>query len=80
VLEDCDVGDDFLAARFPAEVCDLVDALTHLDGEDYPAFIRWVCWVPGARLIKEADISDNGDPRLSQRYLSDFGTPQVYGS
>jgi hypothetical protein len=59
VIEDCDVGDDFLAARFPEAVCDLVDALTHQDGEDYPAFIRRVCSVPGAKLIKEADIGDN---------------------
>lgn len=39
VLEDCDVPDDFLAQRFPPEVCDMVDALTHLDGEDDPSFL-----------------------------------------
>jgi hypothetical protein len=59
VIEDCDVDDDFLGARFPADVCDLVDALTHQDGEDYPTFVRRVSGVPGAKLIKEADISDN---------------------
>lgn len=59
VIEDCDVPDDFLAERFPAEVCDLVDALTHIEGEAYPAFLRRVARTPGALLIKEADIRDN---------------------
>jgi hypothetical protein len=59
VIEDCGVTDEFLVARFPEGVCDLVDALTHQAGEDYPAFIRRVCSVPGARLIKEVDIADN---------------------
>jgi (p)ppGpp synthase/HD superfamily hydrolase len=59
VIEDCDVPDDFLAERFPATVCDLVDAMTHVDGEDNTAFIRRVCSVPGAKLIKEADVADN---------------------
>ena len=32
-IEDCDVPDDFLEQRFPAEVCDMSDALTHQEGE-----------------------------------------------
>jgi len=59
VIEDCDVPDDFLAARFPSEVCDLVDALTKVEGEDYEVFLRRVARTPGAVLIKEADINDN---------------------
>jgi (p)ppGpp synthase/HD superfamily hydrolase len=59
VIEDCDVPEHYLTRRFPAAVWDLVDALTHQDGEEYPAFIRRVCSVPSARLIKEADIRDN---------------------
>jgi len=59
VIEDCDVPDDFLAARFPAEVCDLVDALTKVDGEDYETSLRRVAKTPGALLIKEADVRDN---------------------
>ena len=59
VIEDCDVPDDFLAARFPDAVCDLVDALTRQDGEPYDAFVERAAWAPGARLIKEADIRDN---------------------
>ena len=59
MIEDCDVPDGFLEERFPAEVCDMVDALTHIDGEDYPAFLRRVARTPGALLVKEADIRDN---------------------
>ena len=55
VIEDCGVTDEFLADRLPETDCDLVDALTHQDEEDYQGFIRRVCIVPGARLIKEAD-------------------------
>ena len=32
VIEDCDVPDDFLDERFPREVCEMVDALTHQEG------------------------------------------------
>jgi (p)ppGpp synthase/HD superfamily hydrolase len=59
VLEDCDVSEDFLEQRFPEEVCDMVDALTHQDGEEYDAFRRRAAKTPGALLIKEADIRDN---------------------
>jgi (p)ppGpp synthase/HD superfamily hydrolase len=59
VIEDCDVSDDFLQERFPAEVCDLVDALTHIEGEDYSSFLRRVARTTGALLVKEADIRDN---------------------
>ena len=46
VIEDCDVPDDFLEQRFPVEVCDMVDVLTHIDGEDYPVFLRRVARTP----------------------------------
>jgi (p)ppGpp synthase/HD superfamily hydrolase len=59
VIEDCDVSDDFLEERFPTEVCDVVDALTHQEGEDYPAFLRRAAKTPSALLVKEADIRDN---------------------
>jgi (p)ppGpp synthase/HD superfamily hydrolase len=59
VIEDCDVPDGYLEQRFPSEVCDMVDALTHIEGEDYPAFLRRVARTPGALLVKEADIHDN---------------------
>ena len=59
VIEDCGVTDEFLAARFPETVCDIVDALTHQEGEDHEAFIRRAIKTPGARLVKEADIADN---------------------
>jgi (p)ppGpp synthase/HD superfamily hydrolase len=59
VIEDCGVKDEFLLARFPIEVCDLVDALTKIKGEDYEEFLRRVALTTGALLIKEADIRDN---------------------
>lgn len=59
VLEDCDVPDDFLEQRFPSGVCNMVDALTHTEGEDYPSFLRRVALMPGALLVKEMDIRDN---------------------
>jgi hypothetical protein len=59
VIEDCDVSEDFLVERFPSEVCDLIDALTHIDGEDYPSFLQRVAKTPGALLVKEADVRDN---------------------
>ncbi len=59
VIEDCDVTDDFLESRFPPQVCDLVDALTKINGEEYETFLRRVARTPEALLIKEADIRDN---------------------
>jgi hypothetical protein len=59
VIEDCGVTDEFLVARFPEAVCDLVDALTKVEDEDYETFLGRVVRTPGARLIKEADIADN---------------------
>jgi (p)ppGpp synthase/HD superfamily hydrolase len=59
VIEDCGVSDEFLEQRFPQTVCDMVDALTRQEGEEYDAFLRRVAITPGALLIKEADIRDN---------------------
>jgi (p)ppGpp synthase/HD superfamily hydrolase len=59
VIEDCDASDAFLAERFPDGVCELVDALTKVDGEEYNAFLWRAVRTPGAILIKEADIQDN---------------------
>jgi hypothetical protein len=59
VIEDCDVPDDFLDQRFSAQICNMVDALTHQEGENYPTFLRRVALTPGALLVREADIHDN---------------------
>jgi len=59
VIEDCDVGVEFLAQRFPEAVCKLVDALTRPEDEDYEAYVRRAISVPGASLIKRADVRDN---------------------
>jgi (p)ppGpp synthase/HD superfamily hydrolase len=59
VIEDCDLPPDCLTGRFPAAVCDLVDAVTKVEGEDYDSFLRRVVRTPDATLIKKADIDDN---------------------
>jgi (p)ppGpp synthase/HD superfamily hydrolase len=59
VIEDCGVSDEFLAARFPETVCDMVDALTRQENEDYEELVERAIRVQGAGLIKQADIQDN---------------------
>jgi hypothetical protein len=59
VIEDCDVPDDYLVQRFPAEVCDLVDSLTKIEGEDYEPFLRRLVLTPGARLTPPAGPDAN---------------------
>ncbi|MEU9985064.1 HD domain-containing protein [Streptomyces sp. NPDC050856] len=62
------VEDDALTARWLAEaplprpVKDMVLALTRRPGEDLPAYTARVLAVPGARLVKEADLAHNADP------------------
>lgn len=61
--------DDFLAARFPESVCDMVDALTRQDGEDYEGFIRRAVKTAGTKLVEEADIQDDATrSRLQEKY------------
>ena len=62
VIEDCDVSDGFLDSHFPSEVCDLVDALTKVEGEDYETFLRRLARTPGALLTKERQISATTSP------------------
>lgn len=41
----------------------IVDALTKRPGEEPTAYARRILATPGARLVKEADLAHNADPR-----------------
>lgn len=50
------------AAALPPETKDMVLALTKRPGEDLAAYTARILAVPGARLVKEADLAHNADP------------------
>jgi (p)ppGpp synthase/HD superfamily hydrolase len=55
------------AAPLPDAVKEIVDALTKRPGESPEEYAARVLAVPGARLVKEADLAHNADPaRLSR--------------
>ncbi|CAL9414337.1 HD domain-containing protein [Streptomyces sp. enrichment culture] len=49
-------------AALPRRVKDIVLALTRRPGEDLADYTARVLAVPGARLVKEADLAHNADP------------------
>ncbi|MEU6061829.1 HD domain-containing protein [Streptomyces sp. NPDC047097] len=67
-------------AELPQSVRDMVLALTKRPGEELPAYTARILAVPGALLVKEADLAHNSDPgrlaeldettrnRLTQKY------------
>nr|BFD41583.1 HD domain-containing protein [Pseudomonas sp. FFPRI_1] len=62
VLEDCPVTQEQLRDEgFSAEVLAALQALTKVEGEDYPAFIRRAGANPLARQVKLADLAENSD-------------------
>ncbi|MFJ8647212.1 HD domain-containing protein [Streptomyces sp. NPDC093546] len=62
-VEDDKLSEEWLAAAaLPREVKDMVLALTKRPGEDLAAYAARVLAVPGARLVKEADLAHNADP------------------
>lgn len=62
------VEDDALSAEWlesaelPRAVKDIVLALTKRPGEDLESYTRRILAVPGALLVKEADLAHNADP------------------
>ncbi|MFG2641858.1 HD domain-containing protein [Streptomyces sp. NPDC048370] len=62
------VEDDALSAEWldsaelPRAVKDMVLALTKRPGEDLESYARRILAVPGALLVKEADLAHNADP------------------
>lgn len=62
------VEDDALSAEWldsaelPRAVKDMVLALTKRPGEDPESYTRRILAVPGALLVKEADLAHNADP------------------
>lgn len=62
VLEDSAVPLEQLRGEgFSAAVLAALSALTKVEGEDYPAFIRRAAANPLARRVKLADLADNSD-------------------
>ncbi|MEU6484707.1 HD domain-containing protein [Streptomyces sp. NPDC046887] len=54
-------------AELPQPVRDMVLALTKRPGEELPAYTARILAVPGALLVKEADLAHNSDPgRLAE--------------
>ena len=62
-VEDTAVTLEELAARFPPEVVEAVDLLTHREGVAYFDYIRAIRRDPIAVKVKLADLRHNGDPK-----------------
>ncbi|MEU7566817.1 HD domain-containing protein [Streptomyces fradiae] len=62
-IEDGALPESWLAeAELPRQVKEIVLALTKRPGEDLQRYADRVLAVPGARLVKEADLAHNADP------------------
>ncbi|MEU0188086.1 HD domain-containing protein [Streptomyces sp. NPDC006207] len=62
-IEDEKLSREWLVlAELPQHVKDLVDAMTKRPGESDESYACRILAVPGARLIKEADLAHNADP------------------
>lgn len=62
-VEDGRLSREWLAASaLPRAVKDIVLAVTKLPGEDPREYAERILAVPGARLVKEADLAHNSDP------------------
>ncbi|KUH36463.1 MULTISPECIES: HD domain-containing protein [Streptomyces] len=62
VEDDALTAEWLAAAALPQEVKDIVLALTKHPGEDPARYAARILAVPGARLVKEADLAHNADP------------------
>ncbi|MFF9627621.1 HD domain-containing protein [Streptomyces fradiae] len=62
-IEDGALPESWLAeAELPRRVKEIVLALTKRSGEDLQRYADRILAVPGARLVKEADLAHNADP------------------
>jgi (p)ppGpp synthase/HD superfamily hydrolase len=63
--------DDLRSMGYPDAVIEVLDCVTHRDGESYEEFIERIKPNPLARRVKIADLEDNMDlrrlPELSER-------------
>ncbi len=63
VVEDCGVSAaDLTSHGFPRRIVKAVLALTKRAGESHEDAVRRACADPVARIVKAADVADNGDP------------------
>lgn len=63
VVEDTEVTLSDLAAVFPDDIIEAVDAITHRPGEPREHYYRRVAKNALARRVKLADIADNSSPQ-----------------
>ena len=61
VMEDTDVTYEELSSKFPKEVMDALELLTHKNGTDYFDYVRAIKQNPYALAVKLADIEHNSD-------------------
>jgi len=61
VLEDTDVTREYLAERFPREIMEALDLLTHEEGVPYLEYVARIKTNPLARTVKLADLTHNTD-------------------
>jgi (p)ppGpp synthase/HD superfamily hydrolase len=84
VVEDTDATIADIHNLFGHDVAQLVAVLTHIEGESYVHYIDGIAANPQARIIKQADLTDNlstlpfGDRRWS-RYLTALVTLNAAG-
>lgn len=67
VVEDTSVGEAQLREAFPERTVDVVLAVTHRVGEPVEQWFGRIRAVPGAALVKNADVQDNTDPERTAR-------------
>ena len=80
VLEDSDhTLEDLRREGFAEEILEALVCLTHLEGEDYMAYIERICQNPLAARVKHADLQDNMDiSRIPQPTEKDFARLEKY--
>lgn len=61
VIEDTDVTREYLAERFPREIMDALDLLTHKKEVPYLEYVERIKTNPLAKAVKLADLTHNSD-------------------
>ncbi|MBR4201235.1 MAG: bifunctional (p)ppGpp synthetase/guanosine-3',5'-bis(diphosphate) 3'-pyrophosphohydrolase [Oscillospiraceae bacterium] len=61
VMEDTDISDEMLSAKFPPRVMAALRLLTHNENEDYLDYVRRIRGNPDAKAVKLADLRHNSD-------------------
>lgn len=59
ILEDTDCSKETIRTLFGEEILDAVEAMTHMEGEDYFDYVRRAAKNPISRKVKKADLMHN---------------------